>query len=112
MKFLLLSSVILLSSVSASNADWRSERTTVGPNGVTSQATTSVARDGNTRVTQTEVLRSNGTGYMRNVVQTWDPETQSWSRSVIGKTANGGTWTTNGSRCGASIGCSDLIVTG
>lgn len=106
MKFLLLSSAVLLSSVSAANADWRSERTTVGPNGVTSQATTSVARDGNNRVTQTEVLRSNGTGYTRDVVKTWDPETQSWTRSVIGETAEGGTWTNNGSGSCSGGACS------
>lgn len=105
MKFLLLSSAVLLASVSAANADWRSERTTVGPNGVTSQATTSVTRDGDARVTQTDVLRSNGTGYTRDVVQTWDPETKSWTRSVTGETANGGTWTNDGSGSCAGGAC-------
>lgn len=106
MKFLLLSSAVLLASVSAANADWRSERTTVGPNGATSQATTSASRNGDTRVTQTEVLRSNGTGYTRDVVQTWDPETKSWTRSVIGETANGGTWTNDGSGSCSGGACS------
>lgn len=105
MKYLLLSSAVMLSSVSAAHADWRSERTTVGPNGVTSQATTSVTRDDDARVTQTDVLRSNGTGYTRDVVQTWDSETKSWTRSVIGETANGGTWTNEGSGSCAGGAC-------
>lgn len=110
MKFLLLSGAVMLSNVGAAHADWRSERTTVGPNGVTSQATTSVTRDGDTRVTQTEVLRSNGTGYTRSVGQTWDPETKSWTRSVTGQTANGNTWTNNGSGSCAGGACNGQSV--
>lgn len=96
MKMILLSSALLLTMASFAHADWRSQRTTTGPNGVTSNAATSVIRDGNTRTTRTEVMRSNGTSYTRDVVQTWDPESKSWTRSVTGETANGGVWTNNG----------------
>lgn len=96
MKMFLLSSALLVATAGMAQADWRSERTTTGANGVTSQATTSVTRDGNTRTTQTDVMRSDGNGYTRDVVQTWDPETKSWTRSVTGETANGGGWTNDG----------------
>lgn len=97
MKMTLISSVLLLATAGFAHADWQSQRTTTGPNGVTSNATTSVMRDANTRTTETEVLRSNGTGYTREVVRIWDPETKSWIRSVTGETSNGNVWTNNGS---------------
>ena len=97
MKSILLSSALLLTMASLAHADWQSQRTTTGPNGVTSKATTSVTRDGNTRTTRTQVTRSNGTGHTRDVVQTWDPDTKSWTRSVTGQTAKGGVWTNSGS---------------
>lgn len=96
MKTFLLSAAVVLATSGLAHADWQSQRTTTGANGVTTQATTSVTRNGNSRTTQTEVTRSNGTGYTREVVQTWDPETKSWTRSVVGQNANGGVWTNNG----------------
>ena len=106
MKPLLLASLILMSGTGMAQADWRGERTTVGPNGVTSHATTTVTRDGDTRTTLTEVQRSDGTGYTREVVHVWDAETKSWTRSVIGETANGRTWTNNGAGSCAAGSCS------
>ncbi|MEO1638216.1 MAG: hypothetical protein AAFU41_03080 [Pseudomonadota bacterium] len=110
MKQILLSTAMLIATAGAASADWRSERTSVGPNGVTSNATTSVTRDGNTRTTVTEVLRDNGTGYTREVIQTWDPETKSWTRTVVGKTAGGNTWINNGSGSCSGGACNSQSV--
>ncbi|MEM8822728.1 MAG: hypothetical protein AAGF30_03875 [Pseudomonadota bacterium] len=94
MKTLSILTALALGLAGAAQADWRSERTTTA-NGVTSNALTTVTRNGNTSVRSTTVERSNGTGYTRDAVHTWDPETRSWTRSVTGATANGNTWTNN-----------------
>ncbi|MEM9640809.1 MAG: hypothetical protein AAGA19_04860 [Pseudomonadota bacterium] len=90
-----VTAAIVALSTPAALADFRSERSATGSNGIgvtTQRATITTAQASTTTVNRTN---NNGQSSSRVIERSFDPATRTWSRSVTGTTRDGQTWTNN-----------------
>ena len=108
---LIIASLALLST--GAQAQSTSERTTTFADGSTMTTTTETIRGNNIRTVITTGVGSDGRGYTRTAVWQWDPATNSWKKTVVGQTANGGSWSnTGGGSCVNGVCSSSSDYTG
>lgn len=112
MRSLFFAAAIALVTTGA-QAQSTSERTTTFANGSTFNTTVQSSVGENSRTRVTTGVGSDGRGYNRSAVWQWDPTAKSWKKTVVGQTANGKTWTNNGSgSCNSGSCASSSTFTG